>query len=115
MSAPTLRQAGTATRWKNCALCSSPCARSEAEMSHENSELPPELRKLEAALAARPMPPANPAQRARVMGAVRQELAARPNSCRSATGPRSFWQFAAGVAAALVLGINLSMSAANDT
>jgi len=76
-----------------------------------DADLPPELGELEAALKASPVDGAAPAHRARVLGAVRNEIAAQ-NSKRPV---RSFWRFAAGAAAALVLGCNLAMSAANDT
>jgi hypothetical protein len=70
------------------------------------AELPPDLAHLERRLAERPRqePPADLRQRV---------LAALGRGCgREATG---FWRFVAAVAAAVVLAINLSMSAANDT
>jgi hypothetical protein len=73
-------------------------------------DLPPELRALDAQLAGRPKPDLPAALRARVLEAVRAELAREPRVERI-----SFWRFAAGMAAAALLWINLSMSAANDT
>lgn len=76
----------------------------------DDADLPPELRELEAALKARKTPAASAGLRSRVLEAARNEAAQSPK-----TSWRGFWKFAAGVAAALVLGCNLSMSAANDT
>jgi hypothetical protein len=69
-------------------------------------ELPADLAELEARLErrARPDPPAG--LRERVLAAVRRE---------GRVDAGGFWRFAAAVAAAAVLLINLSMSAANDT
>jgi hypothetical protein len=67
---------------------------------------------LERALASRPKAAPRPDLRGRVLGAVRSELA-RPLSGRSER--RELWKFAAGAAAAMLLGANLAMSAAADT
>jgi hypothetical protein len=69
-------------------------------------ELPPDLAELERLLSRRrrPAPPAD--LRQRVLAAVRRA---------SAGEVAGFWRFAAGVAAAALLAINLSMSAAGNT
>lgn len=73
-------------------------------------DLPPDLKALEDALAGRPRPNLPSALHDRVMHSVSDELALKPRSKRG-----SLWRFAAGVAAASLLWINLSMSAANNT
>jgi len=85
-------------------------------------ELPPELRELEDALAARVAPDAEGASRARVLGAVRQELAAKGKWGQTPFCPYKMvsvpifpWRFAAAAAAAVLAWLNLSMSAVNDT
>lgn len=75
-------------------------------------ELPDDLLRLEAALAGRPRPEPTPEFRARVLGAVRAELA-RPVSRRTAR--RSFWSFAAAAAAAALVCANFAMSLTRDT
>ena len=74
-----------------------------------DDDLPPELRALENDLAARPGPDAGGTVRARVLGAVHQEL-----SAGSRRKPVSLWWLAAA-AAALLLWLNLSISAVNNT
>ena len=74
------------------------------------SDLPDDLSDLELELTRRRQPP--PAGlRNRVMAAVVRELN------RPALGERraGMWQFAAAVAAAMLLAVNLSMSVANNT
>jgi hypothetical protein len=66
--------------------------------------LPPDLAGLERRLARRNSPGSGGELRQRVLAAV----------CRASDG-HDFWRFAAGVAAAALLAINLSMSVANDT
>ncbi|MCY3023922.1 MAG: hypothetical protein NTW87_33505 [Planctomycetota bacterium] len=75
-----------------------------------DDELPPDLRGLEAILASRPGPDAGGAVRARILAAVHRELAAKERRTRW-----SFWRFAAGLAALVLLGLNLSSSAVHDT
>jgi hypothetical protein len=67
-------------------------------------DLPPDLADLERRLARRNSPPLPGELRQRVLAAVRR-----------ASDGHDFWRFAAGVAAAALLAINLSMSVANDT
>jgi len=74
------------------------------------SELPAELREIEAALAARPMPEIGGATRARVLAGVRGELAIKARTERW-----SGLRFAAAVAALVLLWLNLSISAVNCT
>ena len=69
----------------------------------ENHDLPPDLHELERDLAGRPRPVPPAALRQRVIGCVRAEL--RRN------GSRNGWTFAAGVAAAVLVWVNLSLSA----
>ena len=69
----------------------------------ENHDLPPDLQELERDLAGRPRPVPPAALRQRVIGGVRAEL--RRN------GSRNGWTFAAGLAAAVVVWVNLSLSA----
>ena len=73
-----------------------------------DTELPPELRDVEDALAARPAPGAGGEVRARVLAAVSRELAARAGQRRA-----GLWRFAATAAALVLLWLNLSLSAVN--
>jgi hypothetical protein len=73
-------------------------------------DLPPDLAALERLLEARPSPPHDPDLRRRVLEAVAGELADEGRA-----GPGSFWRFAAGVAAAVLLACNLAVSVAHDT
>jgi hypothetical protein len=72
-------------------------------MSH--ADLPPELRQLESALTSS-QPEPSPALRQRVLAAVGRELRSSPAA--------GVWWLAAGVAAAVLLAINFSISAIND-
>jgi len=74
--------------------------------------LPEDLVSLERELGARPHPRPTDALRERVMGEVRGALA-----CDAARTSRrlSVWEFAAALAAAVMLWMNLSMIAASDT
>jgi len=74
-----------------------------------DNDLPPGLRDLEARLASRPGPDAGEAK-ARVLGAVRQELMATAHR-----KPLSLWRFAAAAAAVVLVWVNLSISAVNCT
>ena len=65
---------------------------------------------LERELAGRPRPEPTEALRRRVMDAVHGALGAGPSPVRRAM---SAWEFAATIAAAVVLWMNLSMSAVN--
>ena len=67
------------------------------------SELPDNLADLERHLAARPFAEPNAALRQRVLTSVRGELASET---------KSRWRYAATLAAAVLLGANLSLSAA---
>jgi len=70
-------------------------------------DLPDDLAALERELAARPRPAPSEALRGRVLAAARREL--------SAPGRRlGAWEFALAAAAAFILLLNLSISAAND-
>jgi hypothetical protein len=71
-----------------------------------DGELPPDLEELERRLTAR-RPTGPPAElRRRVLTAVRRA---------SGEGEGGFWRYVAGVAAAALLAVNLSMSVANNT
>jgi hypothetical protein len=73
-------------------------------------DLPDDLAALERELAARPRPAPSEGLRERVLAAARRELSAPP-----APGRRlGAWEFALAAAAAFILVLNLSMSAAND-
>ena len=73
-------------------------------------ELPPDLAALEHQLAERPRIEPSPEFGARVLAASRAALGQRPPA-----GLAAGWRRWAVVAAALLLGINLSMSVATDT
>lgn len=73
-------------------------------------DLPPELREVESALAARSKPEADSTVRARILAGVRAELAIRERSI-----PPSLWRYAAAWAALVLLWLNLSISAVNWT
>jgi len=73
-------------------------------------DLPGELREVEAALAARPLPEIAGTARARILSGVRAELALRER-----TAAPSWWRFAAACAALFLLWLNLSISAVNWT
>jgi len=75
-------------------------------------DLPEDLAAVERELAARPRPAPSETLRQRVLAAARRELSspAAPERRRLGT-----WEFAVAAAAAFVLVLNLSMSAANDT
>jgi hypothetical protein len=73
-------------------------------------DLPPELRAIESLLAARPLPEAGSAERARILAAVRTEL-----TFKACAKPWSWWRFAAALAALVLLWLNLSISAVNCT
>ena len=77
----------------------------------ENFELPDDLADLESRLAGRPRLEPGATFRDRLLAAVRQEL----QDGGAAPGWRASWQFAAAVAAIVVLWANFSMSVANDT
>jgi hypothetical protein len=77
----------------------------------ENFELPDDLAELESRLAGRPRLEPGATFRDRLLAAVGQEL----QDVGAVPGWRSSWQFAAAVAAAVVLWANFSMSVANDT
>jgi hypothetical protein len=77
----------------------------------ESSELPDDLANLERRLAERPRLEPNADFRHRLLLAVRLEL----REGGTLLVRRSSWQFAAAVAAAVVLWANFSMSVANDT
>jgi hypothetical protein len=73
-------------------------------------DLPDDLAALERELAARPRPAPSEGLRERVLAAARRELSAPP-----APGRRlGAWEFALAAAAAFILLLNLSISAAND-
>jgi hypothetical protein len=69
----------------------------------ENEQLPPELEQLERDLADRPRPDPPAELRQRVIGGVRAEL--------QRNGARNGWTFAAAVATAALVWLNLSLSA----
>ncbi len=71
------------------------------------SELPDDLAELECRLGARSRPEPNTAFRQRLLASVQDELQREANA--SAAG---FWRYAATLAAAVLLGANLSQSAA---
>ncbi len=73
-------------------------------------ELPADLKDMELLLAGRSREEPSADFRRQVLLAVRREL--RQAEMRAAG---SFWKFAAATAAAALLGINLSMSVANNT
>jgi hypothetical protein len=77
----------------------------------ESSELPEDLADLERRLAERPRVEPGAGFRHRLSVAVRQEL----QKAGALPVRTSGWQFAAAVAAIVVLWANFSMSAANDT
>ena len=74
----------------------------------EDFKLPKDLSGLELELAARAIPEPSPELRGRVMLAIRQESVESP-----AVDAAGTWRFAAAVAAALLLLLNVSMSVAN--
>jgi hypothetical protein len=74
----------------------------------EDFRLPKELTDLEQQLAARALPEPSPELRGRVITAIRQKTVEGP-----ALGVTGAWRFAAALAAALLLMLNLSMSVAN--
>jgi hypothetical protein len=73
----------------------------------DDPQLPPDLRQLQRDLARRPLPDPPAALRRRVLARALAELRARPSSAR--------WAFAAKTAAAVLLWINLSISATATT
>jgi hypothetical protein len=75
-----------------------------------DAELPPDLAALERRLADRPRIEPSPGFGPRLLAACRAALGRR-----AAPVPAAGWRFWAGAAAALLLGINLSMSVAADT
>jgi hypothetical protein len=77
----------------------------------ENFELPEDLAELESRLAGRPRLEPGTTFRDRLLAAVRQEL----QDGIAVPGWAASWQFAAAVAAIVVLWANFSMSIANDT
>ena len=77
-------------------------------------ELPEDLAELERRLAARPRPEPSDDLRRRVMDAVRAELAGASAIPLKTPRRLSTWEFAAAVAAAVVLALNLAVSGAND-
>jgi hypothetical protein len=74
------------------------------------SHLPDDLADLEQRLARRRRHAPGEALGPRVLAAVAREL----NQTAPDNALRSFWRFAVGVAAAMLLCLNLSMSVAND-
>lgn len=74
----------------------------------ETPDEPPDLERLEELLKSRHDPLMEASSRVRILRHVRTEMLRRKNT---ATGRR--WQFAAGLAAAVMLGLNLSMSVGN--
>lgn len=74
-------------------------------------DLPEDLAALERELASRPRPAPSDALRQRILAAARRELAARPAPERRRLGT---WEFAMAAAAAFILLLNLSISAANN-
>lgn len=74
-------------------------------------DLPDDLAALERELSARLRPAPSEALRGRVLAAARRELSAPPASGRRRLGA---WEFALAAAAAFILVLNLSISAAND-
>jgi hypothetical protein len=74
----------------------------------DNDKLPLELAELEQRLVARPCPEPAAGLRRRVLGAVAREL-------EQPAAPRLSWTTMAVPAAAVLLWINLSMSAVNHT
>ena len=82
-------------------------------------ELPPELRQFEQELAARPRPEPSADLAQRVLDGVQAELpqsmAGPSRTASRRNGSRSWWAFAAGTAAAVLVWINLSLSAARET
>lgn len=76
----------------------------------EPFDLPPELKSLEQRLAGRGRPAPSTDHKARVLGRVSRELAARRAWWRRPGG----WRFAAAAAAALVLGMNLALFTSAD-
>lgn len=65
---------------------------------------------LESALQSRHTAPDDFGARARILCAVKRELHLTRHR-----KPTDFWRFAAGLAAALLLGVNLAMSAGDNT
>jgi hypothetical protein len=80
-------------------------------------ELPPELERLERALARRPCPGPSAELRDRVLRTIEAELVlAAPGQAESArTGSGGWLRFAVATAATVLVWVNLSMSAANAT
>ena len=74
-------------------------------------DLPEDLAALERELASRRRPAPSDALRQRILAAARRELAARPAPERRRLGA---WEFALAAAAAFILLLNLSISAANN-
>jgi len=66
---------------------------------------------IERSLAGLPRPEPSPALRARILNAVREEIARG----RARPARASLWRYAAALAAGVLLCANLSMSAANHT
>ena len=79
----------------------------------DDLDLPAAWSALEGALGAREVPALQPALRGRILAAAAR--ARTPSSSRRRLARADFWTFAAGVAAAILLWINFSMSAVNDT
>jgi hypothetical protein len=77
----------------------------------EPSDLPPELAEVEQLLAARARPAPSADHKARVLATVRREVAAQQTWWHRPDA----WRYAAGVAAALVLGMNLALFASTGT
>src|SRR5262249_19274771 len=100
-SARTPPPAATATHWPSCGTSS------EGSTTMIDPELPPDLAALERRLAERPRAEPSADLRPRLLAATRAALRHRPVDAR--------WRSWGGLAAAVLVGINLSMSLAADT
>lgn len=83
----------------------------------DDPQLPPELKRLERALAQRPCPSPSSDFRARLLGKVQVDLEqVEPPGVGSAPRrPNGWWAFAAATAATVLFWFNLSLSAAGTT
>src|SRR5262249_4711427 len=114
-SAPGWRFARTPPRWGSARTplpAATPTPRTDCEMPSgrapmSDSELPPDLAALERQLAERPRIEPSPDFGARLLAASRAALGHRPPAVGAAG-----WRRWAAVAAAVLFGINLSMSVA---
>ncbi|HYG74046.1 MAG TPA: hypothetical protein VEK08_03490 [Planctomycetota bacterium] len=81
----------------------------------ESDELPPELSELEQQLRARRVPAGGEVYKQRVLQAVMNERRATERPSARLKRAASAWTFAAAIAAAVLLWLNLSLIAVSDT